>query len=317
MKNYLNINDVNNLDDLVNEAIAAKKAPFSNKELGQNKVLGMLFFNPSLRTRLSTQKAAINLGMDVMVINFRSDSWTLEFEDGTIMNAGKSEHIKEAAQVISQYCDIIAIRAFALLDNKEQDYAEQVLSGFQKYASVPIVNMESATAHPLQGLTDVMTIKEHNRKPKPKVVLTWAPHLKPLPHAVANSFINYGSTIDCDFILTCPKGYELDIATNNNITVSHDQEEAFKNADFVYAKSWASNSEYGSLTLPEKEWEVTAKKMNLTSNGKFMHCLPVRRNVVVADEVLDSEHSIVIEQANNRTYAAQAVLQSILEDIKA
>ncbi|NER16393.1 N-acetylornithine carbamoyltransferase [Spongiivirga citrea] len=316
MKKYININDVDNLDLIVQEALAIKKAPFSNNKLGTNKVLGMLFFNPSLRTRLSTQKAAINLGMDVMVINFKSDSWTLEFADGTIMNAGKSEHIKEAAQVISQYCDIIAIRAFALLESKEQDYAEEVLSGFEKYASVPIVNMESATAHPLQGLTDTITIKEYSKNPKPKVVLTWAPHLKPLPHAVSNSFINYASEVDCDFVLSCPEGYELDAALDRSITIMHNQEKAFEDADFVYAKSWASNIDYGKLTETDKDWQVTAKKMGLTNNGKFMHCLPVRRNVVVEDEVLDSEHSIVIQQANNRTYAAQVVLKRILENLE-
>ncbi len=316
MKNYLNINDVDNLDLIVKEAIAIKQAPFSNKELGRNKVLGMLFFNPSLRTRLSTQKAAINLGMDVMVINFRSDSWTLEFADGMVMDAGKSEHIKEAAQVISQYCDVIAIRAFALLKSKEQDYAEEVLSGFEKYASVPIVNMESATAHPLQGLTDAITINEHKKNAKPKVVLTWAPHLKPLPHAVANSFINYSSETDCDFILSCPEGYELDTAIDKGIQVIYDQEKAFENADFIYAKSWASNADYGKLTETSKGWQVTVAKMGLTNNGKFMHCLPVRRNLVVEDGVLDSDSSIVIEQANNRTYAAQAVLKRILQNLE-
>ena len=274
----------------------------------------MLFFNPSLRTRLSTQKAAINLGMNVMVMNFGAEGWTLEFEDGTIMNQGASEHIKEAAEVVSQYCDIIAIRAFAGLTDKEKDNAETVMNGFVKYATVPIVNMESAAGHPLQSLADAITMAEFKTKHKPKVVLTWAPHPKALPQAVANSFVEMMQLQrDMDFVITHPEGYELNPEITKDSVIEYNQDKAFENADFIYAKNWSNYNDYGKVTNTDKNWTVTAEKMKLTNNAKFMHCLPVRRNVIVADEVIDSENSIVIQQAHNRTYSAQLVLQKILK----
>ena len=282
--------------------------------MGKDKTLVMLFFNPSLRTRLSTQKAAINLGMNVMVMNFGAEGWTLEFEDGTIMNQGDSEHIKEAAEVVSQYCDIIAIRAFAGLTDKEKDNAETVMNGFVKYATVPIVNMESAAGHPLQSLADAITMAEFKTKHKPKVVLTWAPHPKALPQAVANSFVEMMQLQrDMDFVITHPEGYELNPEITKDSVIEYNQDKAFENADFIYAKNWSNYNDYGKVTNTDKNWTVTAEKMKLTNNAKFMHCLPVRRNVIVADEVIDSENSIVIQQAHNRTYSAQLVLQKILK----
>jgi N-succinyl-L-ornithine transcarbamylase len=265
---------------------------------------------------LSTQKAALNLGMNVMVMNFTSEGWTLEFEDGAVMNSGASEHIKEAAAVVSQYCDIVAIRAFAGLTDKEKDNAEIVLSGFLKYATVPVVNMESATGHPLQSLADAITMAEYKTEHKPKVVLTWAPHPKALPQAVANSFVQMMQLQDADFVITHPEGYELNPEITKDSKIEYDQDKAFENADFIYAKNWSNYNEYGQITNSDPNWTVTADKMKLTNNAKFMHCLPVRRNVIVTDEVIDSENSIVIEQANNRTYAAQLVLQKILENGK-
>jgi N-succinyl-L-ornithine transcarbamylase len=314
--NYTSIKDIDSLVKWVDQAIEIKKNPLKNKKLGEDKTLGMLFFNPSLRTRLSTQKAALNLGMHVMVMNFTSEGWTIEFEDGAIMNQGTSEHIKEAAEVVSQYCDIIAIRAFAELKDRDKDNAEIVLSGFLKYATVPIINMESATGHPLQSLADAITMEEYKTKHKPKVVLSWAPHPKALPQAVVNSFIEMMQLQEADFVITHPKGYELNPAIVKNSKIEYDQDKAFDNADFVYAKNWSNYNDYGKITNSDPNWTITPQKMNLTNNAKFMHCLPVRRNVIVADEVLDSDNSIVIEQANNRTYAAQLVLQKILENAK-
>ncbi|TDS12533.1 ornithine carbamoyltransferase [Maribacter caenipelagi] len=308
--NYLSINDIDSLSTWVKEAISLKKEPKKHKELGSDKTIGLLFFNNSLRTRLSTQKAAINLGMEVIVMNFGSEGWAIEYADGTVMDQGTSEHIKEAAQVISQYCDIIAIRAFAGLKDKELDEAEKVLNGFKTYASVPIVNMESSIGHPLQALTDAITLEEHNFKNNPKVVLSWAPHPRALPHAVANSFIQMMQKQNAEFVITHPKGYELDPNITKDSKIEYDQEKALENADFVYVKNWSSYSDYGQIKSQDTNWQMTLKKLG---KAKFMHCLPVRRNVVVADEVLDSEQSLVIEQANNRTYAAQLVLKKILE----
>ncbi len=313
--NYLSINSIDNISDWVLEAKNLKKEPLKFQEIGKNKTIGLLFFNNSLRTRLSTQKAALNLGMHTVVMNFGSEGWALEFEDGKIMNQGNSEHVKEAAQVISQFCDIIAIRAFASLTDKQKDLAEEVLSAFVKYATVPIVNMESSVGHPLQALADAITINEFNTVLKPKVVLSWAPHPRALPHAVANSFIEMMQKQDVEFVITHPKGYELDPKITKNSKIEHNQNKAFENADFIYTKNWSSFNDYGKIISQDNNWMVTKKKMNLTNNAKFMHCLPVRRNVVVADEVLDNENSIVIEQANNRTYAAQVVLKKILEKI--
>lgn len=312
MKNYLSINDIDSLSTWVKEAISLKKQPRKFKELGSDKTIGLLFFNNSLRTRLSTQKAAMNLGMEVIVMNFGSEGWALEYADGTIMDQGTSEHIKEAAQVISQYCDIIAIRAFAGLVDKEKDEAEEVLNGFKKYANVPIVNMESSVGHPLQALTDAITMEEQNFKNDPKVVLSWAPHPKALPHAVANSFVQMMQKQNADFVITHPVGYELDPNITKDCKIEHDQDKALENADFVYVKNWSSYSDYGQIKSQDKTWQMTLKKLG---NAKFMHCLPVRRNVVVADEVLDSKQSLVIEQANNRTFAAQLVLKKILENL--
>ena len=311
--NYTTIQNIDSLSKWVKQALKIKKKPLKNKKLGKDKTLGMLFFNSSLRTRLSTQKAALNLGMNVMVMNFTNEGWTLEFEDGAIMNSGASEHIKEAAEVVSQYCDIIAVRAFAGLIDQEKDNAETVLSGFIKHATVPIINMESATAHPLQALADAITMAEYKTKHKPKVVLSWAPHPKALPQAVANSFLEMMQLQESDFILTHPEGYELNPDITKGVTVEYDQNKAFENADFIYAKNWSSYKDYGQVTNSDTSWTITAEKMKRTNNAKFMHCLPVRRNVIVTDEVLDSENSIVIEQANNRTFAAQLVLQKILE----
>lgn len=311
--NYLSVSDIDSLENWVNEAKELKKNPLKYKTLGIDKTIGMLFFNPSLRTRLSTQKAAANLGLNVMVMNFTNEGWALEYEDGAIMDQGKSEHVKEAARVISQFCDIIAIRAFASLTDKEKDQSEEVLTNFVKYATVPVLNMESSVGHPLQALADAITIQENMVLHKPKVVLSWAPHPKALPHAVANSFVQMMQLQDAHFVITHPEGYELDPKITKNSSIEYNQDKAFENADFVYVKNWSSFKSYGKVVSQDKNWTVNNKKMKLTNNAKFMHCLPVRRNVVVADEVLDGENSLVIEQANNRTYAAQIVLKKILE----
>ena len=313
MQHYLSINDIDLLTDWVDEAKALKNDPLQSKSLGKDKTIGLLFFNNSLRTRLSTQKAAMNLGMEVIVMNFGNEGWALEYADGTIMDQGTSEHIKEAAKVVSQYCDIIGIRAFASLTDKEKDEAEVVLNGFKKYASVPIINMESSVGHPLQALTDAITLAENSNKVKPKVVLSWAPHPKALPHAVANSFVEMMQLQDADFVITHPKGYELDPTITKNSQIEYDQSKALENADFVYVKNWSSYADYGRVLNQDTNWMITKEKLG---DAKFMHCLPVRRNVVVEDAVLDSDQSLVIEQANNRTYAAQIVLKKILENLK-
>ncbi|MFG6686619.1 N-acetylornithine carbamoyltransferase [Mariniflexile sp. HNIBRBA6329] len=312
MKHYTSINDIENIQSWIQEAKALKRNPLNYKDLGKNKTLGLLFFNSSLRTRLSTQKAALNLGMDPIVMNVSGDAWGIEFGDGTIMNGNTAEHIKEAAAVVSQYCDIIAVRAFPTLTDKEKDESEHVLKSFVKYASVPIVNMESATGHPLQALTDAITISENAKKERPKVVLSWAPHIKALPHAVANSFVQAMQKMDVDFVVTHPEGYNLNPDIIGNSTVNYNQEEAFKDADFVYVKNWSNYNDYGKVLNTDPNWMITKEKLG---NAKFMHCLPVRRNLIVEDTVLDGENSLVIEQANNRTYAAQLVLKKILEDL--
>jgi len=312
MKNYTHINDIDDINSWIAEAIALKKNPLKDNALAKNKTLGLLFFNSSLRTRLSTQKAALNLGMNAIVMNVSGDAWGIEFEDGAIMNGTTAEHIKEGAAVISQYCDAIAVRAFPSLTDKEKDESEQVLSAFVKYATVPVISMESAIGHPLQGLTDAITITENTSMKKPKVVLTWAPHIKALPHAVANSFTQAMQKMEVDFVITNPEGYDLNPEITKNTTIIRNQEEALKDADFVYAKNWSSYTEYGKVLKTDFDWMLTKEKIG---NAKFMHCLPVRRNVVVADEVLDADNSIVIEQANNRTFAAQLVLKKILENM--
>lgn len=312
MKKYTKIKDISNLNESIREAILLKMNPFEFHEIGKHKTLVMLFFNASLRTRLSTEKAAKNLGMGVMVLNV-NDAWQLEFEDGTVMNANTSEHVKEAAQVISQYADIIAVRAFPTLTDKAKDQSEYILKSFEKYATVPIVNMESATAHPLQALADAITITELAEKPKPKVVLSWAPHPKALPQAVANSFVEMMQNLEVDFTITHPKGYELDKNITKETPINYNQKEALQDADFVYVKNWSSFDDYGKVLNQDENWMLTKDKLG---NAKFMHCLPVRRNIVVEDDVLDSENSVVIKQANNRTYAAQIVLKQILEGLK-
>jgi N-succinyl-L-ornithine transcarbamylase len=312
MKNYTSINDIDNINSWIKEAKEIKANPLKNIELGRNKTLGLLFFNSSLRTRLSTQKAALNLGMNAIVLNVSGDAWGIEFGDGTIMNGTTAEHIKEAAAVISQYCDVIAVRAFPTLTDKEKDESEHVLTSFVSFSSVPIISMESATEHPLQGLTDAITISENTAKKKPKVVLSWAPHVKVLPHAVGNSFVQAMQKMDVEFVIANPKGYNLNPEITKDTPIYNNQEEAFKNADFIYTKNWSSYEDYGKIENIYSDWMITKEKLG---NAKFMHCLPVRRNVVVEDAVLDSDNSLVIAQANNRTYAAQLVLKKILENI--
>ena len=313
MKQFLTLDDLPDLDQAIKEGIVLKKEPYKWEALGKQKTLGMLFFNPSLRTRLSTHKAAQQLGIKTMIMNFSNEAWALEYEDGTQMSGLRSEHIREAAAVISQYCDVVAIRAFASLTDKEKDEQELVLSSFIKYATIPVINMESATAHPLQALADAITLKEHQQNKRPKIVLTWAPHPKALPHAVGNSFTRMIQKIEADFVIAQPEGYELNPEITGNTPLVYNQEEAFQGADFVYAKNWCSYSDYGKILKTDDEWMVTAEKMKLTNKAKFMHCLPIRRNIVAADAVLDSPNSLVIEQANNRTFAAQVVLKKILE----
>ena len=313
MKQFLTLDDLPDLDQAIKEGIVLKKEPYKWEALGKQKTLGMLFFNPSLRTRLSTQKAAQQLGIKTMIMNFSNEAWALEYEDGTQMSGLRSEHIREAAAVISQYCDVVAIRAFASLTDKEKDEQELVLSSFIKYTTIPVINMESATAHPLQALADAITLKEHQQNKRPKIVLTWAPHPKALPHAVGNSFTRMIQKIEADFVIAQPEGYELNPEITGNTPLVYNQEEAFQGADFVYAKNWCSYSDYGKILKTDDEWMVTAEKMKLTNKAKFMHCLPIRRNIVAADAVLDSPNSLVIEQANNRTFAAQVVLKKILE----
>ncbi len=313
MKNYLSLKDIDDLPSWVAEAKKLKQNPTAHRNLGAGKTLCLLFFNNSLRTRLSTQKAALNLGMEVMVMNFGSEGWALEYGDGTVMDKGSSEHIKEAAQVVSQYCNIVAIRAFAGLKDKKQDEAEEVLNGFKKYASVPVVNMESSVGHPLQALADALTLAEQPTKKHPKIVLSWAPHPKALPHAVANSFVEMMRLQDAEFVITHPKGYELNPIITEGATIEYDQKKACKDADFIYVKNWSNYSDYGKVLHQDSDWMMTKEKLG---DANFMHCLPVRRNVVVEDAVLDSEKSLVIAQANNRTYAAQIVLKKLLEQQK-
>lgn len=311
MKKFISVTDVKNIKKLVKQGLKLKQNPLKHKALGKDKTLVLLFFNPSLRTRLSTQKAGMNLGMNVIVMN-ANQGWKFEFEDGVIMNEDKAEHIKEAAKVISQYADIIGIRTFPTLTDKERDYQDFIINKFVEHATVPLVSLESAILHPLQSLADMITIAEHKKTKKPKVVLTWAPHPKALPQAVANSFAEWTLASGYDLTITHPKGYELSKQFTKGATIEYDQKKAFQNADFVYAKNWSSFENYGKVEVEDSSWIVSSAKMALTNNGKFMHCLPVRRNVVVAGKVLDSAASLVIEQANNRTYAAQAVLKQLL-----
>jgi N-succinyl-L-ornithine transcarbamylase len=315
MKHFISLHDVDNVQELVQEGIRQKANRFADQSLGKNKTIGLLFFNQSLRTRLSTQKAAENLGMNVLMMNVGQDSWQLEMEDGIIMNGDKAEHVKEAAAVIGSYCDIIAVRAFAELKDRDADYREIVMEKFRQYAGVPIVNLESATRHPCQSLADLITIEETKKVDRPKVVLTWLPHFKPLPQAVANSFSEWVNKTDYEFVITHPEGYDLAPEIVGNAKVIYDQNEALKGADFVYGKNWSSYTNYGQVLSKDSSWMITKEKMDLTNNGLFMHCLPVRRNLKVSDEVLDNQ-SVVIQQAANREWSAQAVLKRILVEMK-
>ena len=339
MKKFTSVNDVDDLNKLVFEALLEKKYPFASKELGKNKTLGLIFLNPSLRTRLSTQRAAQNLGMNVIVMNLDKEGWNIETKDGVVMDGSAAEHIKEAAAVIGKYCDIIGVRSFPKLQNREEDYSDEVLNQFIKHAGVPVVSLESATLHPFQSLADLITITElrpHPLLPSPmgegkrerlKIVLTWAPHPKTLPQAVPNSFSQWmlaaSKDFGIDFVITHPEGYELNpLFTSHPLgsgqgsaKIIYNQDEALQGADFVYAKNWSSYKEYGKILSQDKNWMITNKKMSLTNNAKFMHCLPVRRNVVVADEVLDSSSSVVLQQAENRIYSAQIILKKILQTL--
>jgi N-succinyl-L-ornithine transcarbamylase len=312
MNHYLSIHDLGDLKSAVQNALTLKRNPFQFSALGREKTLGMLFFNNSLRTRLSTQKAAQQLGMNSMVMNFGAEGWQLEFSDGAVMNGSKAEHIKEAAQVVAQYCDIVAIRAFAGLTDREEDEKERVIQGFVKYAGIPVVNMESSVAHPLQAFADAITLEENRNLKKPKVVLSWAPHPRALPHAVANSFVQMMKLQEADFVITHPENYALNPEITQGCTIEIDQNKALENADFVYVKNWSSYTHYGEVLSQDTSWMMTKEKLG---KAKFMHCLPVRRNIVVADEILDSPQSLTIAQAHNRTYAAQYVLKSILENL--
>jgi N-succinyl-L-ornithine transcarbamylase len=316
MNHFISPADISDVTALVQEAASLKANPFGFSELGKNKTIGLLFFNSSLRTRLSTQKAAMNLGMNVMVMNVDSDSWQLEMNDEVVMDGDKAEHVREAAAVIGQYCDIIAVRAFAELKDRGDDYQENVMDKFRTHAGVPIINLESATRHPCQSLTDLLTIKELKTVERPKIVLTWAPHVKALPQAVANSFAEWVNLTNYDLTIANPVGYDLAAEFTGNAKVTHNQDEAFANADFIYTKNWSSYQHYGKVLPGNADWQVTPEKMALTNDAKFMHCLPVRRGLVVADAVINSLDSVVIQQAGNRVWAAQAVIKKILEGLK-
>lgn len=319
MKNFLSVKDAGNIENLVGSAIDFRNDPLSQQNLGKGKRLGLIFLNPSLRTRLSSQVAAQNLGMEAIVFNASQDGWSLEFHEGAIMNGTSVEHVKDAAPILGRYFDILGLRTFPSLKNREEDYAEYVMKQFVKYSGIPVVSLESATVHPLQSLTDIITINDHlpvkNNK-TPKVVLTWAPHVKPLPQCVANSFSEWMNTWKkCDFTIAHPHGYDLDKDFTKDATITNDQAEALRDADFVYVKNWSSYNDYGKMEEKESGWMLTNKKLLPTNNAKIMHCLPVRRNVELSDEVLDGSNSIVTEQAGNRVWAAQAVLASILRDM--
>jgi len=311
MKQFTSIHDVPDPQRLLATALRCKQNPHSFAQLGQHKTLVLLFFNPSLRTRLSTEKAGLNLGMQVMTLN-AGEGWKLEFEDEVIMNGDKAEHIREAAAVISQYADVIGIRTFPSLTEREKDYQDFVLNRFIEFAAVPVISLESAIRHPLQSLADWMTIEEHKKSLRPRVVLSWAPHPRALPQAVANSFVEWMQYADVDLVVTHPAGYELAPAFSDGVTVEYDQRKAFAGADFVYTKNWSSYTRYGQILHQDPSWMITPEKMALTNEACFMHCLPVRRNVVVADAVLDSPASLTLTQADNRAHAAQAVLLHLL-----
>lgn len=318
MKKFTCVEDLGYLKEALREALEVKRDRFAYKHLGENKTLLMIFFNSSLRTRLSTQKAAMNLGMNVMVLDVNQGAWKLETERGVVMDGDKAEHLLEAIPVMGSYCDIIGVRSFAGLKDRKEDYEERVIEQFIKYSGRPVFSMEAATRHPLQSFADMITIEEHKRTPRPKVVLTWAPHPKALPQAVANSFAEWVLKSDYELVITHPKGYELDESFTRGATIEYDQRKAFEGADFIYAKNWSaySGNNYGKVLSEDKDWTVDAEKMALTNNAFFMHCLPVRRNMIVTDEVIESEASLVIPEAANREISAQVVLMRMLEEIK-
>ncbi len=315
MKNFISVKDVQNVSAIVQQAIAYKADPLKDKTLGKNMRLGLLFLNPSMRTRLSTQIAAQNLGMEAIVFNVGQDGWMLEFEDEAIMSGSTVEHVKDAAPILGKYFDILGIRTFPSLKNKADDYSELYIRQFIKYAGIPVVSLESATLHPLQSLTDIITITETFReKRKPKIVLTWAPHVKTLPQCVANSFAQWiNAWNESDFVIAHPEDYELDESFTSGATITHDQDEALKDADFVYVKNWSTYKDYGRIYCNDPKWMLSNNKLVLTNSAKVMHCLPVRRNVELSDEVLDGPHSIVTLQASNRVWAAQAVLSELVK----
>ena len=317
MKTFLKVDDIGPLDLAVKEALEIKKDRFALESLGKNKTLLMLFFNSSLRTRLSTQKAAMNLGMNVMVLDVNQGAWKLETERGVVMDGDKAEHLLEAIPAIASYCDIIGVRSFAGLTDKEADYSENVLSQFIEHSGKPVFSMESATRHPLQAFADLITIEEHKTKQRPKVVLTWAPHPKALPQAVPNSFAEWMNAANVEFLITHPHGYELAPEFVGNARVEYDQRKAFEGADFIYAKNWSAyaGDNYGKVICTDRDWTVDTDKMALTDNAFFMHCLPVRRNMIVTDDVIESERSIVIPEAANREISAQTVLKRMLESL--
>ena len=318
MRNFTSVNDIGDLKKALDEAFEIKADRYRYCELGKNKTLMMVFFNSSLRTRLSTQKAALNLGMNVIVLDINQGAWKLETERGVIMDGDKPEHILEAIPVMGSYCDVIGVRSFARFENKEDDYNEVILNQFIKYSGRPVFSMEAATRHPLQSFADLITIEEHKTKERPKVVLTWAPHPKALPQAVPNSFAEWMNAADYDFVITHPKGYELDPAFVGNARVEYDQMKAFEGADFVYAKNWAaySGENYGKVLSTDRDWTVSERQMAVTNNAFFMHCLPVRRNMIVTDDVIESERSLVIPEAANREISATVVLKRILEGLE-
>mgnify|MGYP003623441992 CR=1 FL=1 len=317
MRTYTNVKDLGDLKSAVNEALEIKKNRYAYKHLGENKTLLMVFFNSSLRTRLSTQKAGMNLGMNTIVLDINQGAWKLETERGVIMDGDKSEHILEAIPVMASYCDIIGVRAFAQFENKEYDYNETILNQFIQYSGKPVFSMEAATGHPLQAFADLITIEEYKKTARPKVVLTWAPHPKALPQAVPNSFADFMNEADVDFVITHPEGYELDPKFVRGAKVEYNQDRALEGADFVYAKNWAAYSDpnYGKILSKDRSWTVTTDKMGLTNNGHFMHCLPVRRNMIVSDDVIESPQSLVIPEAANREISAQTVIQRMLESL--
>lgn len=313
MKKFTSVHDIPNLQTAVQEALALKKTPFRFEDLGKRKTIGLVFFNPSLRTRMSTQKAAQNLGMNTIVLNTGQDSWALELEDGVVMNGTTVEHIREAAGVMGEYCDILGVRSFAGLQDRAKDYADEVLHKMIAYSGKPVVSLESAIRHPLQSFADLITIEELKTRPRPKVVLTWAPHPKALPQAVANSFAEWMHRADVELVIAHPEGYDLAGEFTDGVEVTPDQNAAFDGADFIYAKNWSSYTDYGRVLSQDTSWTVTMEKMARTNNARFLHCLPVRRNMIVEDAVLDSPVSAVIQEAGNRVYAAQTVLKRMLE----